>query len=189
MQFLMAGIVIACFLFSMGNKPKAYVVLYHLVLSAQHYSRRARWKYKICALIFAVLMVYVIFAAVECSIRAAGQGGAAYRIMLFSIIVTYGSAYIYPSSICATYSIAPMVRPDSVCLLERARLRPLAHVYQLSPVYAPVANLYQHSSDVSRCYPNLTIKRGPLNICHTHRYAFANLDDVSQSCVTQYPWS
>ncbi|KAI9060296.1 glycosyltransferase family 2 protein [Trametes sanguinea] len=72
-QFLMAGLVIACFLFSMGNKPKA-----------------ARWKYKICTLIFAVLMVYVIFCAVMCSIQAAYQGGAAYRIMLFSIILTYG---------------------------------------------------------------------------------------------------
>ncbi|KAI0746001.1 glycosyltransferase family 2 protein [Earliella scabrosa] len=72
-QFLMAGLVIASFLFSMGNKPKA-----------------ARWKYKICTLIFAVLMVYVIFAAVMCSIEAANQGGAAYRVMLFSIIVTYG---------------------------------------------------------------------------------------------------
>ncbi|CDO75678.1 Glycosyltransferase Family 2 protein [Trametes cinnabarina] len=72
-QFLMAGLVIACFLFSMGNKPKA-----------------ARWKYKICTLIFAVLMVYVVFCAVMCSIQAAVQGGAAYRIMLFSIILTYG---------------------------------------------------------------------------------------------------
>ncbi|TFK90049.1 glycosyltransferase family 2 protein [Polyporus arcularius HHB13444] len=72
-QFLMAGLVIACFLFSMGNKPKA-----------------ARWKYKICTLIFAALMVYVIFAAVMCSVQAAKQGGAAYRVMLFSIIITYG---------------------------------------------------------------------------------------------------
>ncbi|OSD06767.1 glycosyltransferase family 2 protein [Trametes coccinea BRFM310] len=72
-QFLMAGLVIACFLFSMGNKPKA-----------------ARWKYKICTLIFAVLMVYVVFCAVMCSIQAAYQGGAAYRVMLFSIILTYG---------------------------------------------------------------------------------------------------
>ncbi|KAI8993118.1 chitin synthase-domain-containing protein, partial [Trametes punicea] len=73
-QFLMAGLVIACFLFSMGNKPKA-----------------AEWKYKICALIFAVLMVYVIFCAVMCSIQAAYQGGTAYRVMLFSIIMTYGA--------------------------------------------------------------------------------------------------
>ncbi|KAI0769728.1 chitin synthase-domain-containing protein [Trametes elegans] len=72
-QFLMASLVIACFLFSMGNKPKA-----------------ARWKYKITALVFAVLMVYVIFCAIMCSIQAARQGGNSYRVMLFSIIMTYG---------------------------------------------------------------------------------------------------
>ncbi|KAM5538934.1 hypothetical protein V8D89_007429, partial [Ganoderma adspersum] len=72
-QFLMAGLVIAIFLFSMGNKPKASTL-----------------KYKICTLAFAVLMIYVIFAAVMCSIQAATQGGSAYQLMLFSIILTYG---------------------------------------------------------------------------------------------------
>ncbi|EIW63419.1 uncharacterized protein TRAVEDRAFT_69433 [Trametes versicolor FP-101664 SS1] len=73
LQFLMGGLVIACFLFSMGNKPKA-----------------AKWKYKICTIVFAVLMAYVIFCAIECAIQASYQGGPAYRIMLFSIIMTYG---------------------------------------------------------------------------------------------------
>ncbi|KAH9847147.1 chitin synthase-domain-containing protein [Lenzites betulinus] len=72
-QFFMAGLVIACFLFSMGNKPKA-----------------ARWKYMICTIAFAVLMAYVIFCAVMCSIQAARQGGSSYSVMLFSIIMTYG---------------------------------------------------------------------------------------------------
>jgi hypothetical protein len=35
-------------------------------------------------------MVYLLFAAVECAIEAAKQGGIAYQIMWFSIIVTYG---------------------------------------------------------------------------------------------------
>ena len=45
----------------------------------------------ICAVAFALLMIYVIFAAVMCSIQAATQGDHAYQVMLFSIIVTYGS--------------------------------------------------------------------------------------------------
>ena len=53
----------------------------------------SRWKYKISTLIFAVLMIYVIFAAVMCAIQAANQGGPAYNLMLFSIIITYGSTY------------------------------------------------------------------------------------------------
>ncbi|KAI0958961.1 Chitin synthase, class 3 [Taiwanofungus camphoratus] len=72
-QFLMGAIVVACFLFSMGNKPKA-----------------SKWKYKLSAIMLALLMVYVIFCAVVCSIQAANQGGGAYSIMLFSVIVTYG---------------------------------------------------------------------------------------------------
>jgi len=35
-------------------------------------------------------MVYLLFAAVECAIQAAKQGGTAYQIMWFSILVTYG---------------------------------------------------------------------------------------------------
>ena len=38
-------------------------------------------------------MIYVIFAAVMCAIQAANQGGPAYNLMLFSIIITYGSTY------------------------------------------------------------------------------------------------
>ncbi|EMD37704.1 glycosyltransferase family 2 protein [Gelatoporia subvermispora B] len=73
LQFVMSAIIVACFLLSMGNKPRA-----------------AKWKYQICAILLAFLMVYVIFAAVMCSIQAAGQGGDAYRVMLFSIVITYG---------------------------------------------------------------------------------------------------
>ncbi|KAI9510939.1 chitin synthase-domain-containing protein [Russula earlei] len=72
-QYLLASIVIACFLFAMGNKP-----------------RSAKWKYKTVAIILAILMVYLLFSAVECAIQAAKQGGTAYQIMWFSIIVTYG---------------------------------------------------------------------------------------------------
>jgi hypothetical protein len=50
----------------------------------------AKWKYKMVSIILAVLMVYLLFAAVECAIQAARQGGTAYQIMWFSIVVTYG---------------------------------------------------------------------------------------------------
>jgi hypothetical protein len=50
----------------------------------------AKWKYKAAAIILAILMVYLLFAAVECAIQAAKQGGVAYQIMWFSILVTYG---------------------------------------------------------------------------------------------------
>ncbi|KAI0786713.1 glycosyltransferase family 2 protein [Abortiporus biennis] len=72
-QYCMAGIIIACFLFSMGNKP-----------------RSAQWKYKTCAIILAIFMCYMLVCAVLCAIQAAASGGAVYRTMIFSIICTYG---------------------------------------------------------------------------------------------------
>ncbi|KZV63383.1 glycosyltransferase family 2 protein [Peniophora sp. CONT] len=78
-QYFMASIVIACFLFAMGNKPSA-----------------VHWKYKLITLLLAVLMVYLLFAAVMCAIQAAHEGGAANRVMAFSLIVTYG-AYAFSS--------------------------------------------------------------------------------------------
>ncbi|KDQ55846.1 glycosyltransferase family 2 protein [Jaapia argillacea MUCL 33604] len=72
-QYLMSSLVVACFLFSMGNKPRA-----------------AQWKYKLTVIIFAVLMLYVFFSAVMCGIQAARIGGGAYSVMLFSVIATYG---------------------------------------------------------------------------------------------------
>ena len=58
----------------------------------------AKWKYKTVAIILAFLMVYLLFAAVECAIQAAKQGGTAYSIMWFSILVTYGGEPQYSFS-------------------------------------------------------------------------------------------
>ena len=55
-----------------------------------HTAVSAKWKYKTVAIVLAILMVYLLFAAVECAIQAAKQGGTAYQIMWFSIVVTYG---------------------------------------------------------------------------------------------------
>ncbi|CCL99083.1 uncharacterized protein FIBRA_01097 [Fibroporia radiculosa] len=72
-QFVMGGIVVGCFLFSMGNKPKA-----------------SKWKYKLSAIMLSIMMVYLLFSAVMVAVEAAGSGGVAYTTMVFSISVTYG---------------------------------------------------------------------------------------------------
>ncbi|KAJ7045457.1 glycosyltransferase family 2 protein [Mycena alexandri] len=77
-QYLMASVVVACFLFSMGNKPNA-----------------SKWKYKITAICLAVLMAYMISASIVCALAAARQGGGANSAMLFSVVITYG---VYASS-------------------------------------------------------------------------------------------
>lgn len=70
----------------------------------------------ICTIAFAVLMAYVIFCAVMCSIQAARQGGSSYSVMLFSIIMTYGGAkaelsyFLWPLTSGQTFSICGVKR-------------------------------------------------------------------------------
>ncbi|KAF8733443.1 hypothetical protein AX14_003877 [Amanita brunnescens Koide BX004] len=72
-HYVMASMVAACFLFSMGNKPRA-----------------SKWKYKTTAILLSLMMVYVIFASVICAIQAVKQPGPANDTILFSVIITYG---------------------------------------------------------------------------------------------------
>jgi len=69
----MASMIIACFLFSMGNKPAA-----------------AKMKYKLTSIFFAVLMLYLMFCSIKCAVAAASQGGSTGRVMVLSFLVTYG---------------------------------------------------------------------------------------------------
>ncbi|KAH8119128.1 chitin synthase-domain-containing protein [Phellopilus nigrolimitatus] len=73
-QYAYGSIVVACFLFSMGNKPRASI-----------------WKYKLSSIFFAILNVYAIICAGICAVQAARQGGALYSTQLFSVLITYGA--------------------------------------------------------------------------------------------------
>ena len=92
-QFAMVFMIVACFLFSMGNKPKVLVGRFssdtgkNLTLILQY---RSQWKYTSAAIFFGLAMIYLIFASVKCAVLAASQGGSANSIMLFSIVIIYG---------------------------------------------------------------------------------------------------
>ena len=79
-----------------------------------HTAFRAKWKYKTVAIILALLMVYLLYAAVECAIQAAKQGGTAYQIMWFSIAVTYGGeaqhSYSRHSLLSLTFPLRSLYR-------------------------------------------------------------------------------
>ncbi|KAJ7072377.1 glycosyltransferase family 2 protein [Mycena amicta] len=72
-QYFMAAVIVACFSFSMGNKPYA-----------------AKWKYKTTAIALAVIMTYLIAASIMCALVASSQGGSSNSTMLFSVVITYG---------------------------------------------------------------------------------------------------
>ncbi|EJD02909.1 glycosyltransferase family 2 protein [Fomitiporia mediterranea MF3/22] len=73
-QYGYISLIIGCFLFSMGNRPRA-----------------SPWKYKLSSIFFAIINIYAIVAAGLCAAQAAKQGGAVYSAMLFSVIITYGA--------------------------------------------------------------------------------------------------
>ncbi|GAA5915714.1 chitin synthase CHS2 [Sporobolomyces salmoneus] len=83
MQYLYTGTVIACFLFSMGNRPKA-----------------ARWKYITAMVSFALTTAYMLGAAGYCVYQAVQQSGESLIMaqIVVSLVSTYG-CYVLSSLI------------------------------------------------------------------------------------------
>lgn len=136
------------------NLERAFLVLWRLPYA---YSRPSiKWKYRVLVTLFAVIMLYLLGAAVACILEASKQGGNTYRVMLFSIIITYGS---WAASSLLAFDPWHMITSILQYLL-------------LSPFYVNLLNMYVFllkqlvtGSDYS--WPS--------------SYAFANLDDVSIS--------
>lgn len=74
-QAVYGAMIIACFTFSMGNRPAG-----------------ASFKYTTVMCVFAVLSIYMVVAAVICTVHVAQQSehNAMYAQMLISLIATYG---------------------------------------------------------------------------------------------------
>ncbi|KAH9839307.1 chitin synthase-domain-containing protein [Rhodofomes roseus] len=112
-QFVMGAIVVAAFLFSMGNKPKA-----------------SKWKYQTTAILLALMMVYLLFCAIMCAVKAADGGGLAYRTMVFSVIITYG-----------VYFVSSLLAMDPWHLFTS-----FLPYLLLSPTYINLLNIYAFSN-------------------------------------------
>ncbi|KXN90875.1 Chitin synthase 3 [Leucoagaricus sp. SymC.cos] len=113
MQYVMASMIVSCFIFSMGNRPAA-----------------SKWKYKTTSIVFSVLMLYSIIAAVVCSVEAAKQGGATNSIMLLSVIVTYGC-----------YALSSILAFDPWHMFTSF----LPYIF-LSPTYVNILSVYAFSN-------------------------------------------
>ncbi|KAI6134500.1 glycosyltransferase family 2 protein [Pisolithus croceorrhizus] len=104
-QYFLASIIIACFLMSMGNKPKA-----------------AHRKYKLASVFLGVLMIYIMVASVFCGIAAASQVGGS--LVLLSVAITYG-VYVTssllafdPWHILTSFLPYLLVTPTYLCILS-----------------------------------------------------------------------
>ncbi|KAF5316916.1 hypothetical protein D9611_003857 [Ephemerocybe angulata] len=72
-QFILGSLIVGCFLISMGNRPQ-----------------NSETKYKVMATAMGVLMVYLLFASIQCAIQAGKQGGTVNNTMVLSVLITYG---------------------------------------------------------------------------------------------------
>lgn len=112
-QYLLGSIVVACFLFSMGNRPRA-----------------SKWKYQTAAILYALLMIYLLFASVMCAIVAARQGGSTNSLMLFSVVITYG---LYVASSILAFDPWHILTSSGAYLL-------------LSPTFINILSIYAFSN-------------------------------------------
>ncbi|KZT66387.1 glycosyltransferase family 2 protein [Daedalea quercina L-15889] len=112
-QFVMGAIVVATFLFSMGNKPKA-----------------SKWKYQTTAILLAFMMIYLLFSAVMCAVKAAEEGSVAFQTMIFSLIITYGVYFVSSLLAMDPWHIFTSFLPYLL----------------LSPTYINVLNIYAFSN-------------------------------------------
>ncbi|ELU39319.1 chitin synthase A [Rhizoctonia solani AG-1 IA] len=77
MQYGYGAIIVTTFLISMGNKPRA-----------------VPWKYKVPAILFAILAVYLIICGALCTYRASLNPHGLNGQMLLSLLVTYGVYFL-----------------------------------------------------------------------------------------------
>ncbi|KAG9127518.1 hypothetical protein FRC07_012805 [Ceratobasidium sp. 392] len=117
-QYGYGAITITSFLISMGNKPRA-----------------APWKYKLPAILFAVLAVYLIICGCLCTYKASLNPGGLNGKMLLSLLVTYG-----------VYFLSSLLAFDPWHLLTSA-----VPYFLLAPLYINMLNTYAFANldDVS----------------------------------------
>lgn len=103
---------------------------------------RSKWKYQTTAILLALMMVYLLFCAVMCAVKAADGGGVTYRTMVFSIIITYGGKWLVHlkgtrlTSLSSVYFISGFLAMDPWHLFTS-----FIPYLLLSPTYINVLNM------------------------------------------------
>jgi len=148
-QYFLASIIIACFLMSMGNKPKAwgFVRSFHMSLKISPNCASAHRKYKLASIFLGALMIYIVVASVLCGIAAASQKDGS--LVLFSVAITCGGAP--PSSVLCIYP-----HPTLTCSLryqQPSSLWPLAPYNKLRVILGLDANIPLYTEHVRYLLP------------------------------------
>ncbi|CDS02058.1 hypothetical protein [Sporisorium scitamineum] len=111
MQYIYLGTVVASFIFAMGNRPQG-----------------SKWKYWTAVVIFALLTVYMMVAAVLClsKVVARVEHDAIYAQMVVSLLATYG-----------VYLISSLLACDPLHLVTS-----FVQYLLLAPTYINILNIY-----------------------------------------------
>jgi len=109
-QYIYVGTVVACFIFAMGNRPQG-----------------SKWKYLAAVVIFALLTIYMMIAAILCFARAVQNAhDAIYAQMVVSVLATYG-----------VYLLSSLIALDPLHLITS-----FVQYVLLAPTYINILNVY-----------------------------------------------
>ncbi|PWN52460.1 hypothetical protein IE53DRAFT_385106 [Violaceomyces palustris] len=110
-QYIYLGTVVSCFIFAMGNRPQG-----------------SKWKYLAAVIVFAVLTVYMMIAAILCiaNVIKSSEHDAIYAQMVVSLLATYG-----------VYLMSSLLAFDPMHLITS-----FVQYLLLSPTYINVLNIY-----------------------------------------------
>ncbi|KAK0529402.1 Chitin synthase, class 3 [Tilletia horrida] len=109
-QYIYLGTVVACFIFAMGNRPQG-----------------SKWKYLAAVIIFALLTIYMMTAAILCFSHAVHNvHDAIYAQMVVSVLATYG-----------VYLMSSLIALDPLHLITS-----FIQYVLLAPTYINILNVY-----------------------------------------------
>lgn len=130
----------------------------------------SKWKYQTAAILYALLMIYLLFASVMCAIVAARQGGSTNSLMLFSVVITYGCKQFHDSLVL----LVLMLRRTTVYVASSILAFDPWHILTSSGAYLLLSPTFINI--LSMCAFSSLLIAFPADV--NRRYAFSNLDDV-----------
>ncbi|KAJ9098159.1 hypothetical protein QFC21_004488 [Naganishia friedmannii] len=137
MKYGYLGTLIACFLFSMGNRPQG-----------------SMWKYRTAIYILATLTVYMLVCAVLCIVKAFQQiDNPIFARMIVSLLATYG-VYVF-ASVIAMDPMHLLTSAGQYFLLQATYLNVL-NVYAFSNLH----DLSWGTKGADTAEPNLGVVKG-----------------------------
>lgn len=98
-------------------------------------------KYKLTAICFAVLMLYMVFCSIKCLVASLGQSGG--QVLVFSLVITYGGNFWanYYVAIILIYSQTVYACSSVLALDPWHMITSFGSYMLLTPTYVNILNM------------------------------------------------